>query len=135
MPCMSFEDCGVGLDPRREDAYYLASLKRDKEKTAYTEADKVTQKLCYLMGELTEDGIIGRYMTPLLENWWTKHKAHDEERVLRKMQETLSDNDKLTAPALALRFIDEAERVHSVSRYHKKWFLACAEQVKSECGD
>ena len=118
MPCMSYEDCGLGPDPRRLDE-------------AKKEADKLTQMLCYLMGELTEDGIVGRYKNPSLEDWWRRHKEKDNERVLRKMREALSENNKLTAPALALKFIDAAEQVHEVSRYHKKWFLACAAKVRN----
>lgn len=90
--------------------------------------DKVSRLLCYLIGELREDGLWYRYENQKdLKDWLSKHHAADCERVKAAMKDELVSNPDLTAYELANRLINRASKVHPVSRWHKMWFVSLAE--------
>jgi hypothetical protein len=110
-------------------------------KKARKRLDRVTQLLCYLCGELREDGIFEKYAANCepLERWAKKHHAADEDRVYKKMlnslrSEAVAKNGYSGMPpqALAAKFIQQAESVHPVSRWHRSWFLKMAKKACAE---
>ena len=119
MPCQSYGDSVV---------YVPNPVDKDLK----AEADRVTQLLCCLCGELTEQGLFKKVKTPALEKWWEEHKEMDNHRVSRQMKARFRKDSSLSPRKLADQMIQEAEAVHPVSSYHRKWFHGLAELMKKE---
>jgi len=118
--------------PCRCDDYqgsYGAYNGAKEQKRSKKRLDRVTQLLCYLVGELKEDDIFARYAVPELERWASKHHRLDAKRLSGKMDEYLSSHPACNAQELASRFLELALAVHPVSRWHRKWFFDMAEKA------
>lgn len=98
------------------------------------------QMLCWLCGTLEENNQISMISNnPTLVEWWREHQEMDEKRVLSQMEEVKKRNARkrvnkivLDANKIAEEFIENAEKVHAVSEYHKKWFMKLAKEVFEE---
>jgi hypothetical protein len=94
--------------------------------------NEVTRLLCYLCGELVEDKLFAKYTNPQLSTWRERHHEKDTQRVKAKMLEAIQRKPSYTVFSLCDKFIEEAEAVHPVSRYHKKWFMIMARSAMEE---
>lgn len=105
----------------------------DEIKELKKRLDGVTQFLCYLCGELTEDKIIDKYLDDRLKDWWDRHQKFDTKRVKENISSELKKQGKARdADKLAWQMAKDAEIIHPVSRYHKKWFKKLALEIDSE---
>jgi len=103
-----------------------------RQRQAKKRFDRMARLLCFACGELMEDGLWERYAKecPDLKSWFEKHNAADVKRVRAAMVTELSKSKPLSASALATKFVKRAEKVHAVSRWHKKkWFPSVADQA------
>lgn len=104
----------------------------EKNKVLKKRLDEVTQNLCYVCGELTRADELETYASARTCKWWYEHKDADEERVSKKMYKFLKDNVNVYNPKeITKKFIDEAEKVHPVSTFHKEWFEKLATGIRS----
>jgi hypothetical protein len=120
MPCM---DNG----PRDDHEQCSKTIKSQRRRL-----NEVTRLLCYLCGELEEDKILAKYTNPQLSTWRERHHEKDTIRVKTKMLEAIQRRPSHTIISLCDKFIEEAEAVHPVSRFHKKWFLIMARSAMEE---
>ncbi len=95
------------------------------------EIDELTQDLCYLCANLMNAGIIEKYASNRILKWHKTHMNWDNERVTNKIKDVCKeDATYLNHPEqLAQKFINEAEAVHPVSDWHKRWFLQLTTEV------
>ena len=61
-----------------------------------------------------------------LLKWWKEHQKEDTQRVSKKIR---SKYGKQTAKQTADKLILDAKKVHSVSRFHIKWFHDLAVKI------
>ena len=91
--------------------------------------------LCYAVGDLKTKGLYDQ-LPPEIQNWSEIHHVADEARVFPKMVDVAQTAiDYLGDPVpekLAGKFIEEAEKIHPVSDWHKEWFLEMAETAIAE---
>jgi len=94
--------------------------------------DEVTQNLCYLCGKAETTALHILKGNNRLADWWKEHKASDTKRVTEAMktfiEEIFAGDVCLNANVIAEQFIADAEAVHPVSDFHKKWFHRLASQ-------
>jgi hypothetical protein len=82
------------------------------------ELDRVTQLLCYSVGEFKR---MGHEMPKELEEWADKHHKCDDLRVQATI--SLMYDKGLSKPEVLIHLIHEAEKVHPLSDFHRNWFF------------
>lgn len=130
MPC---SDGGYGGDTRT--VYQDTPETKQVVSDLKNRCDELARYLCYTIGDLRS---IDAYdsLPPEIQEWSQKHHEADESRAFHKMVEVAKTAiDYLGDPVpekLAGRFIEEAEKIHPVSDWHKSWFLEMAETAIEE---
>ena len=94
--------------------------------------DELARMLCFLLGELKFDNLIDVYIDDAISEWWDLHCEADTKRVSGVINEMYSDKPSLKPAEVSRELINEAFKVHSVSRYHIDWFLELADKIKKE---
>ncbi len=81
--------------------------------------NELGQYLCFLCGELKHDKLLEKYANKAIIEWWKQHQREDTLRVSKKIRQKYGDK---TAKQTADKLIQDARKVHSISRFHIKWF-------------
>ena len=102
---------------------------------AKKEIDKLSQMLCFLCGSLQHDGLFEDYTDKRIKRWWKQHQKSDIKRVSDKMKKIFNKDVSLEPEDVAEDFIKKAEKVHSVSEFHKEWFLQLATDIRKKIAD
>ena len=87
--------------------------------------DRVTQLLCYVCGSLIyKNGDLAGFDDRLLK-WWLEHDAWDKHRTLENFKRQFTSNPAQcpTKDDVYKWFVEQAERVHPLSEYHKNGFF------------
>ena len=94
--------------------------------------DQLTQDLCYICATLMTNGVLEKYASPRIIDWWKQHQKDDNARVKDTINDLMQDyydnnEEYLTPERVADILINSAEDEHPVSDFHKKWFVIMAE--------
>ena len=114
MPC----DCG----------YMVGSGDAEKEEEYEKTINELGQKLCFLCGELEFDDRLDGYADKAILNWWKKHQKEDTKRVSPTIRKYLKQGWE--PQDIAEKLVADAEKVHSVSRFHVRWFEELVDKIK-----
>ena len=113
--------------PCQDDGYHADTEKELLKKRV----DELTQNLCYLCGELIAAGApLEECASERIRTWWTAHCEADRARVYPQMLGRFQKDPDLEPAVLSGEFILAAERVHPVSRYHRRWFKDLAAEAQ-----
>jgi len=119
--------------PCRDDSPHYVTVENPKVKERL---DQVTQFLCYLCGELMEDGHLSYLQETRLSKWWKDHQKKDTTRVTsaikRRFTTQVKKSGRRNPTSVADDLISSAEKVHPVSRYHKQWFRELCRTIDKE---
>jgi len=97
------------------------------------EIDALTQKLCFLCGNIEDEQLWGKIpKNKEILQWWKKHHADDTKRVTAAIKEYVEQHPRTMATNIANLFIKRAESVHPVSEWHKDWFYEIAKKAVDE---
>jgi hypothetical protein len=92
------------------------------------EIDKLTQKLCFLCGAITENKLWDRLYNDKISQWWIEHQIADTTRITAAIKAYVVKHPRTMATNIANRFIRDAEAVHPVSDFHRRWFYDIAKK-------
>lgn len=94
--------------------------------------DELARYLCYTIGMIKDLDHFDK-LPPEIIDFARKHHEADEQRVRHKMTEiariAIEHYGSPDPDRMAKKFIDQAEAVHPVSDWHKKWFHETAEEI------